>query len=242
MEMKDYTGADKLIIELATLAKDFDSTKAKAGIETARTAARFHMASARNAALSGDKATLEKELKAAAALWPLNPELAEVSQKIFDQGDVQQRALLDLDQLIAQKNYRRIYDDSARFIAASALYPDRQKQLQEVLEHMKKIEGAVLRAEEMRRQSNYPGAWESVERVSATFPDDSKLNQMRADLTTQASDFVRSLRDAQDLEKRDQLGASLSHYLKAQKIYPASDFATEGIERVKKVILPQGTL
>ncbi len=242
MEMKDYTGADKLITELATLAKDFDSTKAKAGIETARTSARFHMASARNAALSGDKVTLEKELKEAATIWPLNPELAEVSQKIFDQGDVQQRALLDFDNLRAQKNYRRIYDDSARFIAAASLDPNRQKQLQEVLENMKKIEAAVLRAEEMRRQSNFPGAWESVERVSTTFPDDSKLNQLRADLTTQSADFVRTLRDAQDLEKKDQLGASLSHYLQAQKLYPASDFASEGIERVKKVILPQGPL
>jgi hypothetical protein len=239
MEMKDYGGADKLVDELRTLAKDFDATKAKSGIETAKTVARMRLAKARNAALSGDKETLEKELAAATELWPLNPELAEMSQKIFDQGDVQQRALLDLDQLIAQKNFRRIYEDSPRFIAAAALYPKRQKQLQGVLENMKTIEASILRAEEMRRQSNYSGAWESVEKAAMQFPDDSKLNQLRADLTTQAADFVRSLRLAQDLEKRDQLGSALSHYLKAQKIYPASDYAQQGIDRVAKLLLPK---
>jgi hypothetical protein len=239
MEVKDYGNAEKLVTELATLAKDFDASKPKAAIETARQGSRLHLSLARTAALSGDKVTLEKEIGAAAELWPLNPELAEVSQRIFDQGDVQQRALGELDQLIQQHNYRRIYEDSARFIAAAATYPERQKQLEAVLQNMKKIEAAVLRAEEMRRQNNYPGAWESVEKAAGEFPDDSKLNQLRADLTTQSAEFVRTLRAAQDLEKREQIGAALSHYLKAQKIYPASDFATDGINRAKKAILPE---
>lgn len=237
MEMKDYTGAEKLVNDLSTLAKDFDATQARTGIDTAKTVSRMRLAKARNAALSGDRETLEKELAAATEIWPLNPELAEVSQKIFDQGDVQQRALLDLDQLMEQKNFRRIYEDSARFIAASALYPDRQKKLQGVLENMKKIEAATMRAEEMRRQGNYPGAWESAEKAAAEFPDDVKLSQLRADLTTQAADFVRALRDGQELEKRDHLGASLSHFLKAQKLYPASDYAQQGIDRVKKLVI-----
>jgi hypothetical protein len=239
MEVKDFTNAEKLVGELATLAKDFDASRPKAIIETARQASRLHLAKARNAALSGEKETLEKEIVAAAELWPLNPELADVSQRIFDQGDVQQRALTELDQLIQQHNYRRIYDDSGRFIAAAAQDPPRQKKLETVLQNMKKIEGAILRAEEMRRQNNYPGAWESVEKAAGEFPDDSKLNQLRADLTTQSADFVRTLRAAQELEKKEQIGAALSHYLKAQKIYPASDFATDGINRVKKAILPE---
>ena len=71
----------------------------------------------------------------------------------------------------------------------------------EVLQNMQKIEGAIMRADEMMKQSNYAGAWESVEKVAGDFPDDSKLNQMRANLTTQAADFVRTLRNAQDLDQ-----------------------------------------
>jgi hypothetical protein len=239
MEMKDYGGAEKVLEVLGRIAKDFDPTRARTAIETEKTVSRLHLAKARNAALSGDKVTLEKELTAATERWPLNPDLSEMAQKIFAQGDVQQQALLELDQLIQQKNYRRIYDNSARYIAAASQYPEREKQLKGVLDDMKKIETAVMRAEEMRRQNNFPGAWESVESVTKTFPDDTKLNQLRADLTTMASDFVRTLRSAEDLEKRKDVGASLSHYLKAQRIYPGSEFAAQGIDRLKKEIFPE---
>jgi hypothetical protein len=39
---------------------------------------------------------------------------------------VQQKALVDLDQLISQHNNRQIYNDKLRFIAAAALYPEKQ--------------------------------------------------------------------------------------------------------------------
>jgi hypothetical protein len=105
---------------------------------------------------------------------------------------------------------------------------------------MTRIEGAILRANEMARQSNYAGAWEGVEKIAADFPDDSKLNQVRADFTTQAADFVRTLRSAQDMEKKEQVGSSLAWFLKAQKIYPQSEYATEGIDRLVKRIVPEG--
>lgn len=238
LDVRDYGLAEKLVKEIRAIAKDFDWSKPTGLIEAKKVEARFRVAAARTAALSGDRQTLEKELTAAAEVWPQNPELADVSQKIFEHGDVQQKAIVDFDQLLSQKNYRQIFDNSARYIAAMALYPERQTQLQEVLQNMRTIEGAILRAEEMRRQSNFAGAWESVETVAPQFPNDSKLNQVRADLTTQAADFVRTVRGAQDLEKRDQIGAGLAWYLKAQKIYPMSEFARDGIDRLKKKILP----
>jgi hypothetical protein len=240
IEVKDYTLAERLVQELGTIAKDFDNSKPMAAIETARQLAQFRLAKARNAALSGDRQTLEQELSAATELWPRNPALAEVAKTIFEHGDVQQNAIVDFDRLRSQKNYRQIYENNARFIAATALYPDRQSQLQEILKNMQTIEAALMRAEEMRRQNNFAGAWESVEKVAGDFPDDTKLNQARADLTTQAADFVRTVRGAQDLEKRDQIGSSLAWYLKAQKLYPGSDLAQDGITRLTKRILPQG--
>ena len=237
IDVKDYTLAEKLVDELGKIAKDFDSSKPMAVIETNKVVARMRLAKARNAAMSGDKQALETELAAATEMWPRNPELAEVSQKIFAQGDVQQRAISDFDQLLGQKSYRQIFENGARFIAATALYPSRQTQLNQVMKDIQTIEAAILRAEEMKRQSNFAGAWESVEKIAGQFPDDSKLSQVRADLTTQAADFVRTLRGAQELEKREQVGSGLSWFLKAQKIYPASDFAREGIDRLKKKVI-----
>ena len=238
LDVKDYTLAEQLVTDIGKIARDFDASKAMGAIEGSRVAARMHLAKARNAALSGDHQTLETELKAAAEIWPRNPELAEISSQIFTQGGPVQQALIDFDQLVSQKNYRRIYEDSARFIAATAPYPERLAQLKKILDNMKTIEIAMIQANAMAQQSNYDGAWETVEKISAQYPDDNKLSQTRADLTTQAADFVRAIRSAQDLEKRDQLGSSLALFLKARKMYPASDFANDGVGRLVKKILP----
>jgi hypothetical protein len=238
LEVKDYTLAEKLVEELRQTAQDFDTSKATAAIETAKQIASFHLAKARNAAVSGDKTTLETELKEATEIWPRNPDLTKISGLIFSQGDVQEKALVDLDQLMSQRNYRGIYDDRMRFIAAVAMYPDRQTQLKTIIEQMATIDTVMSVARDAARQGNYAAAWEAVEKSFQKFPDDSKLNELRADLTTQAADFVRTLRTAQDLEQKDQVGSSLAWYLKAQKLYPNSDFAQDGIHRLAGKVLP----
>jgi hypothetical protein len=157
---------------------------------------------------------------------------------IFSQSDVQQRAISDFDQLLSQKNYRQIFDDKMRFIAATAMFPEKQELLRKVLDDMALVEAAVIRAQEVEKRGDFAGAWESAESAYRQFPDDNKLNQVRANLTTRAADFVRALKQAEEQEKKDQFGSSLAWYLKAQKNYPASDFARQGIERINTRILP----
>jgi len=239
LEVKDYSLAEKLVRELEKSAKDFDNSKPMAAIETARTVSAMHLAKARNAAVSGDREALETELRAATEIWPRNPALAEVSGRIFDSADVQQKALADLDQLLTQRNFRQIFDDRVRFIAAAALYPDRQEKLKGVLEDMQQIESAIIRSTEIARHGDYAGAWENAESVFQKFPEDNKLNQLRADLTTKAAEFVRTIRTAQELEEKGQTGACLAWYLKAQKLYPATEFGRAGIDRVVKQVFPE---
>ena len=238
IEVKDYVQAEQLLKELEQSAKDFDNSKPKAVIETARTVAAMHIAKAKNAALRGDRQELDSELKSATEIWPRNPALAEEGRVIFSQADVQQRALGEFDQLLSQKNFRQIYDDKMRFIAATVMYPDKQAQLGKVLENMAAIEAAIARAQEVEKRGNFAGAWESAETASREFPDDNKLNQVRANLTTKASDFVRAIRQAEELEGKNQVGSSLAWYLRAQKSYPASEFARNGIERINSRLLP----
>ncbi|MGA7903102.1 MAG: hypothetical protein WCA06_10740, partial [Terrimicrobiaceae bacterium] len=73
IEVKDFSMAEKLVKELSETAKDFDVSKPMAAIETAKQISAMHIAKARNAAVSGDKETLEAELKAATEIWPRNP-------------------------------------------------------------------------------------------------------------------------------------------------------------------------
>ncbi|HET9522595.1 MAG TPA: hypothetical protein VFO90_00100 [Terrimicrobiaceae bacterium] len=241
IEVKDFSMAEKLVKEMSESARDFDVSKAMAAIETAKQISAMHIAKARNAAVSGDKETLEAELKAATEIWPRNPALTEVSQMIFSQADVQSRALVDFDQLLSQKNYRQILDDRMRFIAATSMYPEKQEQLRKVLEDMQVIETSIIQAQEIEKRGDYAGAWESAEKAFRNFPDDNKLNQVRANLTTKAADFVHAVRQAEELEQKDQPGSSLAWFLKAQSEYPASDFARQGVERLTKKILPDAS-
>ena len=241
IEVKDYALAEKLVAEFEQTAKDFDAAKPMAAIETAKQISTMHIAKARNAAVSGDKATLEAELKAATEIWPRNPSLTEASKVIFSQADVQSRAMVDFDQLVSQKNYRQIYEDRMRFIAATAMYPEKQEQLRKVLEDMQVIEIALVQAQEIEKRGDYAGAWESAEKAFRNFPDDNKLNQVRANLTTKAADFVHAIRQAEELEQKKQPGSSLAWYLKAQNVYPPSDFARQGVDRLTKEILPDAS-
>jgi hypothetical protein len=241
IQVKDYSLAEKLVEELNVTAKDIDTSKATAAIETARQVSAMHIAKARNAAVSGDKVTMENELTAAGQIWPRNPDLKTVAETIFLQGDVLARALVDLDMLISQKNYRQIYDDRMRFIAATAHEPEKQEQLRKVLSDMQVIETAIIQSQEIEKRNDFAGAWESAEKAFRVFPDDNKLNQIRANLTTKAADFVRAIRQAEDMEEKNQSGSSLAWYLKAQKEYPSSEFAKQGISRLTKEILPDAS-
>ena len=238
LEVNDLTGAEKLVHELQEMAGDFDASKPLAKIETAKVASQMHLAKARNAAASGNNAAMEAELRAAGDIWPRNPALTEVGAKILDQTDLQQKAVTDFDQLASQKNFRQIYDDKMRFIAATAMFPQKQEQLKEILEDMALVEAAIIRAQEIEKRGDVAGAWESAEAAAKKFPDDNKLNQARANLTTKASDFVRTFKQGEELEKNNQLGSALAWYLKALKQYPASDFAKEGVQRISAQILP----
>jgi hypothetical protein len=243
LETKDYTTAAELLNGpggLRAVASDFDASKASALIESSRNAARLHLARARNAAISGDKPTFEAALKEAAAIWPNNPELQEVAEKAFTQGDQMAQTLLELEQLLAQKNLRRIAEEPGRFLAATqGALPEKQALVKKILQDFKTIEGALLAAKEMDRQGNPSGAWESVDKAARDFPDDLQLNQARALYTTKAADFVRTIQSAQEHENRTELATSLAWYLKAQRLYPKSDTAEEAVQRLKPLLLPQ---
>jgi hypothetical protein len=237
LEVNDLTRAEDLIKELSQTARDFDTSKPLAVVETAKTVSAMHLAKAKAAASSGDRTTLETELRAATEIWPRNPALATVSGSIFNQTDVQQQALNDFDRLFAQKNYRQIFDDKVRYIAATAMYPERQEKLKTILDRVQGAETALMRATELAKRGDPAGAWESVEHGFSDYPDDPKLNQARADFTTQAAEFVRSVRTAQEMERKQQIGSSLAWYLRALQDYPNSEIARDGIDRISAAIV-----
>ncbi len=239
IEVRDYGLAEELVTRMREMARDFDYSKPLAAIETSKRMTSMYIRKAKNAAMAGDTATYEENLRLATELWPTNPELAKEFDIIADQADVKNMALTELDRLISTKSYRQIFDDQARYIAASVGDKERQEQLKEVLTNIQKIDIAITHADKLVELGDKHGAWETVEDLFEEFSDDPKLSKVRSDLATEVADFVSALKNGERLEERDQNGSSLAWYLKARSMYPNSAFAKRGINRLVDEILPE---
>ncbi len=249
LEVKDYARAEELVQQMRKDAKDFDPSQPLTAIQTARNVARLHLGQARNAALAGDTATFERQLRTAAEIWPNNPELADAAGEVLDRGSDRQKILNELDTLIERGDHRAILRQSAQFMAATAPPPkgreedpaaaERREKLGEILRKMQSVETALQRAREIQQRGDPVGAWESIQDASREHPDDSEINRLRADLASGgAATFVRSLNKGNELEARGEYGAALAWYLDAHRQYPASRMAQERIDALAARILP----
>lgn len=239
IEVKDYTLAEELVTKMRTQASDFDHSKPMAAIEGARLSSNMRIRSAKNAALKGDDEAYETNITAAAQIWPTNPLLKEQFELIADSADVQQQAKLEFDRLLGTQSYRQIYSDKARFIAATVDDPDRQKALEQIVGNITEIETVMKQAETLQKAGNPHAAWEIVEDIFKRFPDDVALSAKRSDLSTDVAPFVKALKTAENLEARRQYGSGLAWFLSARQIYPQSEVATQGIQRLVDQILPE---
>ena len=232
MEVKDYTLAETLITKLRALAKDFDYTKPQAAVETARTIADMHLNKAKVAAMQGDQKGSAEALTQAAGMWPTNPKLKEFTNMIGTNADVKTQAALDLDRLISQRNYRQIYNDQGRYLAAVMDDPGRQESLKKVLTDMNKVNLIIAGSTSLSQNGDIAGAWERIEKAFIDFPDDPEITRMRSDLSVKATEFVGALQKAKQHEERKQPGSALAWFLKARSQYQPSEFAKEGINRI----------
>ena len=241
LETRNFTLAQELLTGfggLKEVAKDFDSANTQSLIDGAKSAARLYLEKARASANSGNQAAFEIAIQEAARIWPTNPELTEVSAAAFRLSDTAHQSLLELDQLIAHKNFSRIGREAGRFLAAAqSATPDRRARLLEILDQAASIDTSLAKAQEYSRKGDYPGAWESLDKAAKLFPDELEINKLRSELTTKAPVFVSAIETARRSEDSAQLAVSLSWYLNAQRIYPASEIAQDAQSRIAPELL-----
>jgi hypothetical protein len=238
-----------VVDQMKKMNPSFDAAEIRSRLKAVETASNLFLSQAKVAAARGDLQSAQTQITRAAALWPNNPGLQNFSAdmtKVSEKASPQVQALSDFDQLYGQKNYRAIYEGIDRFgvaVAAddSTQAADRKAKIQDVRNRMMEVEKAIMKAQEVDRRGDHAGAWEGLEMAFAKYPDDPKLSQMRADLTTQAADFVHDIRQAKASEEKREYGSALAWYLRAQSRYPMSDLSKQGIQRVVKLILPDAS-
>ncbi len=235
LEMRDYTSAETVVMELRSASDDFEYAKPLAAIQTAKTMSNLHVNNANAAMGSKDAVTVEKEMKAAAEIWPTNPRVTQLSEHMMQSTDMKSQALMEFDRLLSQRNYRQIFENQAPFIAAVADDLTRKQQLEKVLKDMGRLELILGGAKEMAASSP-PAAWEKVEKESKLYPDDPVLSKLRADLGVKASEFVTAIENARQQEEKQQVGSALAWYLKAKSMHPLSEMARDGIKRLVELV------
>lgn len=236
-----------VVDEMKKMNPGFDDAEIRAKLQEVKTASSLLVAQAKVAAAKGDLQEVKTEITRAASLWPNNPELQSFSMEMSrasEKASPQVQALADFDMLQGQGNYRRIFEEREKYIAAVAIddsskKSSRQAKLREVLDRMQEIEICIMRAQEIAKRGDSAGAWEGLEIAFDKYPDDPKLSQMRADMTTQTPDFVNKIRKAKEMESNGQYSSSLAWYLRAQAAYPMSDLAKQGVQRNVKNLFPQ---
>ena len=238
MDVRDYKNANEIIERMRGQALDFNYSKAKAGIEFYTNMSNTSIAQAKIAAQKGDTDEYKKQMQMAIEAWPLNPQIKEQNDLFASIADVQVTTLNELDTLLAQGNKREIMKNRGRFIAAVQNDQKRTQQLESILNDVLLLEQEIAIIKGLNDNDNPWGAWEIARNAQEKFSDDNELLKLSVELGEKVSPFVRVIKRAEKLEDEKHNGMSLTWYLKAKSIYPKSNYAKDGMNRLLNIILP----
>ncbi len=242
LEARDFAQLEKTLDEMQAIAPDFDKTKPLAIVQAVKLESQMRLGKARLAAQQGNLQVAMEEFQAAAEAWPGNPDLQNNAMDFFSANDIQNQSLAEFDRLVQDENYRGLVEKQLLFAPAMKDDPTRQEQLKHALEKIRDAEMAIEKATLMSANQDVFGAWETIHQAIQEFPEDIKLNTMLADLSGKAAVFVAAINKARDAEAQGMLGYSLTWYAIAQRHYPASQLANDGIKRVSGEVMAQASL
>lgn len=232
VELKDYDQVETLADEIGTLAQDFEVTEALSGIRSIKRMSNLALFSAQQGIAAGDTAKAAEGLAQAAKMWPLNPALDSFTRELSSKVDVSGRAAATFDDMYQQNQYRRIFDRRAELMPGVFGDVTRSERMHSVIDRIGRIDMLVAQSREMMAQENRFAAWEMLVAAAEIDPNDVVVNREQAQLAPSVARFVGILDEAQRREREEAFAISLSRYLEARRIYPASRLARQGIERV----------
>ena len=239
IESRDFEQVEAQIADIKKVATDFDATKPLALVNGVKLESRLRLGKAKLLAQAGALTQAMEEFQTAAEEWPGNPDLQTSASGFFNTEDIQNQSTTEFDRLVADKNYRAIFDKQLAFAPAVKGDVTREQQLKDALVKVQKAEMATAKANLLVMNGDADGAWETIEAAAKDWPDDMKLNRMLTDLTGRSADFVSAINHARDAEAKKEMGFSLTWYVNALSLYPGSTIALEGEDRVSKSILAQ---
>ncbi len=238
-DLKDYGQIEEKVDVISKMAYDFPAASVLSGVRSAQRMSNLSLLSAQQYLATGDTARAEVALARATEIWPLNPAIKTFTLDIASRADISTQAGVMFDQLYDRRDFRQIFDRRTEFAAALLQDPTRSKSLQEVVERTGRVDMLIAAAYEQAEQENAFEAWELLLRAGALDPTDAELARAKASIAPRVANFVGAVDAAERAENNGQYAISLSRYITAQDIYPASKTCRVGIERVGKKLMQQ---
>jgi hypothetical protein len=238
-DLKDYDAIESTVDQIKELAQDFPVARVLSAVRSAQRLSNLSLLAAQQALAMGQTDKAESSLARATEIWPLNPAIKTFTLDIANRADISTQATLMFDQLYTREDFRQIYDRRTEFAAALMQDPLRSEQLQQVAERIGTVDMLIAAAQEQSAQDNAYESWEMLLRAGELEPNDPALARAKASVAPRVADFVGAIDAAERAEANGQFAVSLSRYLAAQDIYPASKSCRIGIERVSKKLMAQ---
>ena len=239
LDLRDYDAVIKTTGEVGKLTDDFRSAEVIAAVNACERMSTLALRAAQQMSAAGDFDKAQEMIQKAAQLWPLNPAIKTYTDGLASQADLGSQAALFFDDAYKRADFRRIYERKGELAVALMNDDKRGPQLKEVIEKMSRIEIYLAQSQELLAQNNSFAAWEQLAAATPLAPDDVVVNQRKSQLAPRVADFVGKVDLATRAETDEKLAASLTHYLAAQDLYPASQLARNGIDRVTGLLLAQ---
>jgi hypothetical protein len=240
MLSKDYEAAAVALTALEAGSKDFQGKNIRGIIESGKSLSAIHLAAARKAWLEGKDEEMFRELKQATDTWPKNPKISPLVTEFQENTRNQNATIQEFDLLYASHNVLEIARGKDRFEAALASLPARHSEFLGALQEGKALLDGREKAHQLKDFGSPVGAWELAETLRRRYPGQTDLKELSREMCSGLETLVNGLEKASLLEE-GQPASALAHYLLLQKVYPQSEFASEGVARLsRRVIEDQG--
>ena len=237
VEHRELSQAVKRMDSIKQAAPDFDPAKLLALVRAYQAESGFQLNRADQAWRARNLEAAQEAWWAAKKTWCDNPALNDFPEAVRAASDTP-RKTLEFEQLLAAKNFRKIFDQRQRFADLFVGDALRSNQLQTAVESIQVLDIALSKIENMRRAGDIYGAWELADATAKERPEDASAHDWLVRLAQEGADYVGTIQRARDAEAQRAFGYSLAWYVAAQQLYPTSQLASEGIARLRPLLFP----
>ncbi|MCR5183392.1 MAG: hypothetical protein K6B46_01655 [Opitutales bacterium] len=219
------------------------AAKQASSLEIMRAKAAFMMAAKQGSDEAMNEAinSVQETILLASKYWPQNPEIKELLDDILKQGNILSKLAPEFDRMVEEDKKREIFDRRIEFTAALMGDAERREKLEKIISEVAAVGMVLNQVQAQIAARNEYLAWDLLAKAEAINPEDSEVVMAKARLVPLVADYSRMLTKAAQEEEQKNFALALKHYLDAQKLNPASEICSQGIQRNAAALLEAKT-